>query len=103
MGSDTEMHEASAADLHHDKYIEDLKADGHRDEEVTGNHRFGMIADKVHPLLDGTTRRRPSFGFSSKYFWTVRVTLEFQASRGAPAAMRAWPKLGLSRARARMS
>jgi hypothetical protein len=36
MGGDIEMQEASATYLHHDKYIEDVKADGHRDEEVTG-------------------------------------------------------------------
>ena len=53
MGCDIEMHEASAADLHHDKYIEDLKTDGNRDEEVTGQHGPGMIANEGHPSLGG--------------------------------------------------
>jgi hypothetical protein len=47
------MHQASAAYLHHDKYIEDVKADRDGDEKVTGQHALGMIANKSHPALRG--------------------------------------------------
>ena len=37
--------------LHDQKYINDPKADGDGDEEITGQHRLGMVADESHPAL----------------------------------------------------
>ena len=51
MGSDIEMDESSRAHLHDHKHIDDVKADGDRDEEVTGQHALGMIANEGHPAL----------------------------------------------------
>ena len=53
IGCDIEMHEASAGYLHHDKHLDELKADANRDEEITSQHAVGMIADKCHPSLGG--------------------------------------------------
>ena len=51
MGSHIEVDEPPRAHLHDHKHIDEVKADGHRDEEVTGQHALGMIANEGHPAL----------------------------------------------------
>src|SRR4029453_3025173 len=61
IGSDIEMNQASAGYLHHDKYIQDVKADRDRDEKVTGQHAQGVIANESHPALRGNRLASISF------------------------------------------
>ncbi|HEX2521636.1 MAG TPA: hypothetical protein VHP35_05870 [Terriglobia bacterium] len=65
---DIEMHEASTTDLHHHKHIDELKADGDGDEEITGQHALGMIANKGHPALGGRRLASTSFRILQQIF-----------------------------------
>ena len=49
MGSEIEMDESPCSYLHDQKHINDLKADGDGDEEITGQYGLGMVADEGHP------------------------------------------------------
>ena len=69
-----ERHEASAADLHQDKYIEDPKAHPYRDAEAAGHHRLGMITDKGPPALGGKC-------LASATLWFLRQILPGRTRR----------------------
>src|SRR5215475_6297260 len=51
MGSEIEMDQSPCSYLHDQKHINDLKADADGDEEITGQHSLGMVADESHPAL----------------------------------------------------
>src|SRR5262249_55515774 len=51
MGSEIEMDESPSSYLHDQKHINDLKAEGDGDEEITRQHSLGMVADEGHPAL----------------------------------------------------
>ena len=53
MGCDIGMHDSPSAHLHDDKNINDAESGSYQDEEVTGQHGLGMIANKGHPSLGG--------------------------------------------------
>ena len=102
MGGDIEMHEASAADLHHHKHIDELKADGDGDEEITSQHSLRMIANKGHPALGGHRLASTSFRILQQIFLDrpsrhLNSQLQEEFSRDASLA-----PVGLSRAMARM-
>ena len=51
MGRDIEMDESPRAHRHDQKHINEPKADGDGDEEITGQHSLGMVADERRPVL----------------------------------------------------
>jgi hypothetical protein len=67
-----ERHEASAADLHQDKDIEDPKAHPHQDEEVRATIAWAGVRTKVIQRWEGSAGRRPPFGSSGSICRIVR-------------------------------
>ena len=52
-----QLDDPPGTDFEDDEYIDELDSCGHNDEEVTGQERLRMIANKCCPALRVATRR----------------------------------------------
>src|SRR5260370_7896581 len=63
MRGDVAMHDAPCRDLHQEKHIESSEPSGHHDQEIAGDDRLCVIADKRPPVL----RRGPPVASSLRF------------------------------------